>query len=419
MMTKPVDADTGEYPSSLVRTRAEAEAYVAKVCFKHGPPRLLGVELEWTVHHDDDPRRPLDPELLARALGPHAPTSLVADSPAEPLPAGSALTLEPGGQVEISSAPRTSPSALLDAVSADADHVRALLAAHHLVLGEHGTDPWRPPQRILQLPRYVAMETAFDRIGIDGRLMMCSTAGIQVCVDAGEPHRVVPRWNALHALGPVMLATFANSPQLFGSPTGWASTRQRALLRTDPPRTRPGPVAGDPRAGWARRTLDTPLVCLRRDGDDWSAPSGLSFAEWISGCGPHPPTTDDLEYHLSTMFTPVRPRGYYEVRYIDTQPGSEWVLPVAALIALFHEESTVDEVLELTSPAVGRWLHAARSGLADPDLARTARAVFALACRAMERTDLPEELPRRLAEAVDERLAAVESTEAPRSGGDR
>lgn len=406
-MTTLADADTGEYPSSLVRTRAEAEAYVAKVCFKHGPPRLLGVELEWTVHHADDPRRPLDPEVLAQALGPHAPTSLVADSPAAPLPAGSALTLEPGGQVEISSAPHESARALLAAAAADAEHVRALLAGRDLALGERGTDPWRPPRRILRVPRYAAMEAAFDRIGVDGRRMMCSTAGIQVCVDAGEPHRVVPRWTALHALGPVMLATFANSPQLLGSATGWASARQRALLRTDPPRTRPGPVAGDPRAGWARRILDTPLVCLRRDGDDWRAPSGLSFAEWISGCGPHPPTTEDLDYHLSTMFTPVRPRGYYEVRYLDAQPGGEWALPVGAVIALFQEESTVDELLELTTPAVGRWMHAARRGLADPDLARTARRVFDLACRALERTDLPAELSGRLAEAVDKRLAAA------------
>ena len=406
-MTLSIDADAGEYPSSQLRTRADAEAYVAKVCFKHGPPRLLGVELEWTVHHDDDPRRPLDPEVLSDALGPHTPTSLVADSPHLPLPAGSALTLEPGGQVEISSAPAESPRALLDAVAADADHVQELLAARGLVVGEQGTDPWRVPRRLLRVPRYAAMEAAFDRIGIDGRLMMCSTAGIQVCLDAGESHRVVPRWTALHALGPVMLATFANSARLFGATTGWASARQRALLRTDPPRTRPGPVTADPCSGWARRILDTPLVCLRRDGDDWRAPSGLSFADWIGGGGPHPPTVEDLDYHMSTMFTPVRPRGYFEVRYLDAQPGAEWALPASAIIALFQDESTVDEVLELASPAVGRWMHAARSGLADPALARTARAVFDLACRALERTDLSDELAGRLAEAVDKRLAAV------------
>ena len=59
-MPVSVDPTAAEFPTSRVRTRAEAEAYVASVCFKHGPPRLLGVELEWTVHHADDPRRALD-----------------------------------------------------------------------------------------------------------------------------------------------------------------------------------------------------------------------------------------------------------------------------------------------------------------------------------------------------------------------
>lgn len=205
---------SGEIPNSRIRTRADAEAYVASVCFKHGPPRLLGVELEWTVHHADDPRRPLDADVLIRALGPHAPNSLVPDSPQRPLPNGSALTVEPGGQVEVSSLPAHSMHSLFDTVAADAEHVRRRLAGADLVLGEQGTDPWRTPHRLLNVPRYAAMECAFDRIGIGGRLMMCSTAGVQVCVDAGEPHRVAARWAALHALGPVFIAAFANSLRL-------------------------------------------------------------------------------------------------------------------------------------------------------------------------------------------------------------
>lgn len=80
----------------VLADRAAGEAYVASVCFKHGPPRLTGVELEFTVHHADDPARPLDPDLLATALGPHTPRTLRPDSPATPLPAGSPVSLEPG-----------------------------------------------------------------------------------------------------------------------------------------------------------------------------------------------------------------------------------------------------------------------------------------------------------------------------------
>ncbi len=405
-MTKVLDASAADVPASRLRTRAEAETYVASVCFKHGPPRLLGIELEWTVHHRDDPRRPLDSERLLDALGPHAPHSLAPHSPQQALPHGSALTLEPGGQVEVSSLPADSMRTLFDAVSADARYVGNLLARHGLILGEQGTDPWREPRRILDVPRYSAMECAFDRIGLDGRLMMCSTAGVQVCLDMGEPNRVAARWAALHALGPVMMATFANSPSLFGTATGWSSTRTRALMRTDPPRMRPGPITSDPAASWARRVLDTSLVCVRREEGDWTAPNGLTFAEWIEGGGPRPPTLDDLDYHLTTMFPPVRPRGYFEVRYLDSQIGDTWRLPAAALIALFRDESTVDELLERTSPVVGRWTHAARHGLNDATLARAARAVFDLACRNLEHTDTPDGLAAELDETVDRKLAA-------------
>jgi len=89
----------------VLADRAAGEAYVASVCFKHGPPRLTGVELEFTVHHAEDPARRLDPDVLATALGPHTPRTLRPDSPASPLPAGSPLSLEPGCQVEISTLP--------------------------------------------------------------------------------------------------------------------------------------------------------------------------------------------------------------------------------------------------------------------------------------------------------------------------
>ncbi|MDX6237495.1 MAG: glutamate--cysteine ligase, partial [Kribbellaceae bacterium] len=57
--------------TTIIGSRVEAEGFVAMVCFKHGPPRLHGVELEWTVHYADDPRRPLDATVLSKALGVH------------------------------------------------------------------------------------------------------------------------------------------------------------------------------------------------------------------------------------------------------------------------------------------------------------------------------------------------------------
>jgi glutamate--cysteine ligase len=404
--------DAGPCPADL-RDRAAAEAYVASVCFKHGPPQLVGVELEWTVHHADDPARSLDAATLTRALGSHAPPSLDPGSQHLPLAHGSLVTVEPGGQVEISTPPRKSLTELLDSTSADIAVLNELLAAERLVMGIRGCDPYRPPRRLLRLPRYDAMEAAFQRIGPDGIAMMCSTAGLQVCLDAGERADLAHRWAALHALGPVLIALFANSAEQYGSTAAWASRRTRVLLGTDPPRTLPSEVTADPAASWARRVLDTPLVCVRRPGDCWTAPPGVTFADWIAGALPRPPTTDDLDYHVSTMFTPVRPRGYLEVRYLDAQPPGEWVTPAVLLVALLSSEQAIGRVLEVAEPAVDRWLEAARLGLTDPCLARIARAVVDLGCGLLDGTDLPDELRAEVTEALQRRLARPSNHRTP------
>jgi glutamate--cysteine ligase len=248
------------------------------------------------------------------------------------------------------------------------------------------------------------MESAFDRIGPDGRTMMCSTAGLQVCVDAGERGSLAQRWAAVHALGPVLMAAFANSPESAGRGSGWASARMRALLATDPPRTRPASVTGDVAAGWARRVLNTPLVCLRRPGGNWEAPSGITFADWISGALPYRPTTDDLDYHLTTLFPPVRPRGYFELRYLDTQQAGDWVVPVVVAVALLGSDSAIDAVLDVTAPTAGHWVQAAMRGLGDPQIAKVAGAVFDLANRLVGQTDLPASQAALVADTLDRRL---------------
>lgn len=386
--------------------RVEAEAYVASVCFKHGPPRLTGVELEWIVHHQDDPRRPLDADRLIAALGPYAPRTLNKDSPQLPLPAGSPLTMEPGGQVEISALPQPTLTELFGAVAADLTFLSELLSTAGFVLGDTATDQHRAPRRLLDTPRYAAMEQVFAPIGPHGLTMMCATAGLQVCLDVGESDTLASRWTAVTALGPVLVAAFANSPTLEGRTTGWASARMRAVLGTDPPRSSPSAIVADPVADWARRVVDTPVLCVRGNGDRWATPAGMSFADWVGGARRDRPTTDDLDYHLTTMFPPVRPHGYLEVRYLDAQRGDSWVTPVALLAALLSTPRTVDAVLDACLPVGDRWLPAARDGLADRALATAAAEVLDLGARALPamglghdlteviRTDL-DRLPRR------------------------
>lgn len=398
-----------DQPSRALHDRDEAEGYVAMVCFKNGPPQLLGVELEWTVHHGSDPSRPLDANLLSCALGPHAPQTINPHHDQLHLPAGSLITVEPGGQVEISTPPTRSAADLIAVATADAATLADLLDDYGLVLGPHGTDSHRPPNRLLQVPRYEAMQAAFDLIGPEGSRMMCSTASIQVCLDAGEANQSATRWRAAHALGPTLVALFANSPNLAGRRTGWASSRLRATLGTCPPFTLPPEPSDNPAAQWARMAMQAPVICIRGGGGSWAAPPGLTFAAWISdpaGVGRRP-TFDDLDYHLSTLFPPVRPKGYLEIRYLDAQPGSRWVTPFALLAALMARPSTIDQVLDLTQASAGRWFEAARDGLADPVLSAAARTVGQLGADSLDNLDLTTAQRRRVLDDLALRLANI------------
>ena len=222
------------------------------MCFKHGPPLLTGVELEWLVRPRSSER--LTAARSAAALGRHCPVALDPSSPADPLPGGSLVTVEPGGQIELASPPLQDLAGLVATAAADADVLHRLARRGGPGRRSPGGGARPPAAALLELPRYRAMEQSFDRIGPHGRSAMCSTAAVQVCVDAGERSAVAARWAALHALGPVLLAAFANSPRLHGRRTGWKSTRWAAWMRPIPraprrpptptPSTRPPPGRG-------------------------------------------------------------------------------------------------------------------------------------------------------------------------------
>jgi len=101
------------------------------------------------------------------------------------------------------------------------------------------------------------------------------------------------------------------------------------------------------------------------------------------------PTLDDLDYHLTTIFPPVRPKGYLEIRYLDAQAGSGWVAAFALLAALMARPSTIDRVLDLTEPSVGRWFQAAQDGMTDPIVRDVARQVVQLGADCLDHLALP------------------------------
>ncbi|MEU0051915.1 ergothioneine biosynthesis glutamate--cysteine ligase EgtA [Streptomyces sp. NPDC006184] len=369
-------------------TEAEVEALVKGICFKTGPPRALGVELEWLVHERERPQLPVTSERLEAAY-----------AALRAVPLGSALTVEPGGQLELSSPPAASLMECIDTVAADLDAVRAVLAEDGLALAGIGHDPWHPPRRFLREPRYDAMEACLDRTGPAGRHMMCTSASVQVCVDAGHeepgPLGYIRRWWLAHQLGPVLVAAFANSPLAGQRPTGWMSTRQLLWTQIGPGRAGAPPLDAEPRAAWARHVLDSPVMCVRRDGGPWEVPEGLTFREWTRS--PRPPTRADLDYHLTTLFPPVRPRGHLELRMIDAQPGEHgWIVPLAVTAALFDDPQAAETAYRTVKPLTERtlnrpaphnplWVDAARRGLADPELRDAAAVCFEAALEALPR----------------------------------
>ncbi|MFE1311953.1 ergothioneine biosynthesis glutamate--cysteine ligase EgtA [Streptomyces sp. NPDC058755] len=372
-------------------TEAEVEALVRGICFKTGPPRTLGVEVEWLVHELRQPQLPVTPERLEAAY-----------AALRTVPLKSPLTIEPGGQLELSSPPATSLMECIDTVSADLDTVRAVLAEDDLGLVGVGHDPWHPPRRFLHEPRYDAMEACLDRTGTAGRHMMCTSASVQVCVDAGyeEPGPLghERRWRLAHLLGAVLVAAFANSPLIGRQPTGWRSTRQLLWMEIGVAGRAGGPPPdGEPRDAWTRHVLDAPVMCVRSDGGSWEVPEDLTFREWTRSRTPRPPTRADLDYHLTTLFPPVRPRGHLELRMIDAQPGEDgWIVPLAVTAALFDDPEAAESAHRVVKPLAERalnlpaphnplWTDAARHGLADPELREAAVACFTVALEALPR----------------------------------
>ncbi|WP_051807113.1 ergothioneine biosynthesis glutamate--cysteine ligase EgtA [Streptomyces sp. NRRL F-2664] len=384
-------------PPSPAISETDAEHLIHGICFKTGPPRRLGAELEWLVLDAERPGRAVSPERLRTA---HAA--------ARALPLNSRVTVEPGGQLELSSAPATSLTGCVEGLRSDLTAVRAALSEQGLVLHGLGRDPRLPYRRLLNSPRYDAMEAYFDRTGPAGRAMMCGSASVQVCVDAGyeEPGTLGHgrRWRLAHLLGAVLVAAFANSPAQEGAYAGWRCSRQGIWNDLDSRRTLAPPLDAQPRDGWVRQALDTEVMCVRSyEGEPWDVPPGTTFRDWLRAGAGHggpalrAPTAEDLDYHLTTLFPPVRPRGHMELRMIDAQPGDDgWLVPVAVVHALFDDPEAAETAYRVakaladtygTQPAPRNplWRSAARNALADPELRAAAKTCFRAAAEALPR----------------------------------
>jgi glutamate--cysteine ligase len=284
---------------------------------------LVGFELEWLTYPSDDPVRRVTTDELRAALDEVR------------LPCGGTTSIEPGGQIELSTAAVPSLSAALDAALTDAAVLRGALASAGIETSSDAVDCVRAPLRVVTAPRYVAMEAYFDAFGAHGRTMMCNTASIQVNADpGGDP---CTAWRAAAAAAPLL-------PHLLG-PSPTEPSRRTIWAGIDPTRTAPV-VGDDPGEAWAHAALAARVMFVR-DGAECCTPvlDGMTFGEWVAHGHPAGwPTVDDLAEHLTTLFPPVRPRGFLELRTIDAMSDDRWPLVAAVAAAIVLDDQAASEV---------------------------------------------------------------------------
>ena len=369
---------------------ADDVARCVDAAVRYGAPAAVGAELELLCVDRAAPEvRPALARVEARLA-----TAV--------LRGGSVITTEPGGQVELSAAPAADAPAAVAALALDLEAVRAALDVDGLVLRGLGADPVRDPVRLVRTPRYECMEGYFAASGSPsseaGPAMMCSTAAVQVSLDAGTREQAAARWARAHAIGPALVAAFACSPLLRGRATGWRSTRQRIWGELDPSRTRPPAPHLGPVEAMTDLALGARLMTVRdSDGVCVPAPHGATFGDWLRDGGP---TVDDLAYHLTTLFPPVRLRGWLELRYLDMLPDPLWQVAVATAAVLLDDETAADAARAACEPVEGRWRDAARDAVCDPALQLAAETCLRAAADALSRSGSPS-LARAVADYVE------------------
>ena len=353
-----------------------ARAHVHAAALAPSPVGTVGLELEYHLVDLRDARRRVTWTELRR---------LVDAIPR--LPNASVVTTEPGGQLELSTPPRQGVAAAIEALQADHAVLARAVRLAGFGLAPIGADPARPLRRVTPTSRYAAMERHFDAVGCGhaGRQMMSSTAALQVNVNAGPSHSWATRIAHVHSLGPVLVAMSACSPLLAGHASGWRSMRQQAWRGIDPPRCRPMSMAADPSQAWASYALAAPVMLVRDavGGPSEAITTRVSFEGWAAGSGAFDrrPTIDDLDYHLTTLFPPVRPRGYLEIRYLDAVPGAWWPALAAIAVTLIDDEVAADLAAEACDGVRHAWRTAACDGLGDEALRAAARSCVDIAAR--------------------------------------
>jgi glutamate--cysteine ligase len=307
------------------------------------------------------------------------------------------LTFEPGGQLELISPPRSSASTALEDVQKLEMLLDRVLSWRGIRRACHGVNPWQDEREIeLQTPqpRYLAMQTYFNQLGPDGVRMMRLTCSLQVNLDTGRGDAVARRWRLANLMSPILVGMFANSPMSGGRLTGWKSSRAAIWLGVDPSRTGffRGPTSDGPH-DYLDFALDGGVLLRRIGGEYRPGRRGATFRQWMRDGDEHGfPTLEDWHYHLTTLFPQVRPRGFFELRAIDTPPVRWRAVPVALTTALLIDErareASITCLEEHLADLDKLMVASAQHGPAHPTVGLLAERLMGIALDALPR--LPE-----------------------------
>jgi len=264
------------------------------------------------------------------------------------------VSLEPGGQVELSGSPfRSAREAHAESLR-DADALRAAATPLGLLPVCFGYRPWGTTAQMPWMPkaRYAAMRQTLGRRGrlaLDMMLMTCTT---QVSLDWADEADCARKVTATARLAPVLLALYANSPLVDGRPAGWQSYRSRVWNEVDPSRCGYFPALLDGSfsyRAYVEWALDAPLLFLRRAGR-YESP-GLTFRGLLAhGWGGAPALASDWADHLSTLFPEVRLKSVLEVRAADSGSVATAGAMAALWRGLLYDAQALEEAGRLLPP---------------------------------------------------------------------
>jgi len=282
---------------------------------------------------------------------------------------GGAISLEPGGQFELSGAPFDNvhqTAAELFAHLAQVREVAKPLGLGFLGLGM--TPSWsRADMPVMPKGRYKIMTNYMPKVGTRGLDMMYRTCTVQANLDFSSEADMVKKLRVSLALQPVATALFANSPFTEGCPNGYLSARSEIWRDTDNNRAGMLPFAFEDGMGFERYVdyaLDVPMYFIKR-GDQYIDASGKSFRDFFAGkldiMPGERPTLSDWANHLSTIFPEVRLKRYLEMRGADGGPWRRLPSLSAYWVGIFYDADALDACWQM----VKDWTAQERQKLRD------------------------------------------------------